>query len=105
MTTTNLSNFFGIYSQRSNVTLVEYMFDPKEGVRSSKFLVRHSSSVQKTTLEQYITVERDSYGKFIPAVALDDFPSGLSDRESMLKLADWLHRLSVAIEDTWSEPK
>ncbi|EAB7807314.1 TPA: DUF2737 family protein [Salmonella enterica subsp. enterica serovar Rissen] len=25
-------------------------------------------------------------------------------REEMLKLADWLHRLSVAIEDNWSTP-
>ncbi|HBU4735990.1 TPA: hypothetical protein MCZ77_005090 [Escherichia coli] len=34
----------------------------------------------------------------------DDFPRGLSEREAMLKLAEWLQRLSIAIEDNWSEP-
>ncbi|WP_425249947.1 hypothetical protein [Enterobacter hormaechei] len=86
------------------MTLVEYKYDPKELERLSKYLVTHTSSVSGTTLEQYITVERNRYGVFKPVVALDDFPSGLSDRESMLKLADWLHRLGVAIEDEWSNP-
>ncbi|HHW3683938.1 TPA: hypothetical protein ACUBB5_002479 [Escherichia coli] len=60
--------------------------------------------MQKTTLEQNITIERDRFGRFTPVVSLDDFPSELSDRESMLKLADWLHRLGVAIEDNWGQP-
>ncbi|WP_454077776.1 hypothetical protein, partial [Escherichia coli] len=38
------------------------------------------------------------------APSLDDFPRGLSEREAMLKLAEWLQRLSIAIEDNWSEP-
>ena len=97
-----LLDFFGIDSRRSSMTLVEYRYDPKAREKSSKYLVRHTSSLSGTVLEQYITVERDCYGTFKPVVALDDFPRGLSDRESMLKLADWLHRLSVAIEDNWS---
>lgn len=100
----NLLDLLGIDSRRCSMTLVEYKYDPKERERISKYLVRHSSSVSRTTLEQYITVERDRYGALKPVVALDDFPSGLSDRESMLKLADWLHRLGVAIEDEWSNP-
>lgn len=100
----NLLDLLGIDSRRCSMTLVEYKYDPKERERISKYLVRHSSSVSRTTLEQYTTVERDRYGAFKPVVALDDFPSGLSDRESMLKLADWLHRLGVAIEDEWSNP-
>ncbi|MBT1890043.1 hypothetical protein KK001_17035 [Enterobacter roggenkampii] len=100
----NLLDFLGIDSRRCSMTLVEYKYDPKERERLSKYLVRHSSGVSGTTLEQYITVERDRFGAFKPVVALDDFPSGLSDRESMLKLADWLHRLGVAIEDEWSNP-
>ena len=94
----SLLDLLGIDSRRCSMTLVEYKYDPKERERLSKYLVRHTSSVSKTTLEQYVTVERDRY------VALDDFPGGLSDRESMLKLADWLHRLGVAIEDEWSNP-
>lgn len=100
----NLLDLLGIDSRRSSMTLVEYKYDPDARDRLSKYLVRHTSSVSGTTLEQYITVERNRYGVFKPVVALDDFPSGLSDRESMLKLADWLHRLGVAIEDEWSNP-
>ncbi|WP_336709711.1 MULTISPECIES: hypothetical protein [unclassified Cedecea] len=100
----NLSSLLGIDSRRSSMTLIEYKFDHKERASVSKYLVSHSSRVQKTTLEQYVTVERDRYGKFAVSVALDDFPGGLSDRESMLKLADWLHRLGVAIENEWSKP-
>lgn len=100
----NLLDLLGIDSRRSSMTLVEYKYDPGARDRLSKYLVKHTSSVSKTTLEQYVTVERDRYGAFKPVVALDDFPSGLSDRESMLKLADWLHRLGVAIEDEWSNP-
>lgn len=101
---TDLLNILGIDSRRCSMTLVEYKYDPGARDRLSKYLVRHTSSVSGTTLEQYITVERDRFGEFKPVVALDDFPGGLSDRESMLKLADWLHRLGVAIEDNWSTP-
>ncbi|CAM6836320.1 hypothetical protein JVB16_13760 [Enterobacter hormaechei] len=100
----NLLDLLGIDSRRSSMTLVEYKYDTDTRDRFSKYLVRHTSSVSKTTLEQYVTIERDRSGAFKPLVALDDFPSGLSDRESMLKLADWLHRLGVAIEDEWSNP-
>ncbi|MGL4725649.1 MAG: hypothetical protein ACRCWW_14285 [Scandinavium sp.] len=100
----NLLNFLGIDSRRSSMTLVEYKYDPEAREKVSKYLVRHTSSQSGTTLEQYFTVERDRYGAFKPVVTLDDFPGGLSDREAMLKLADWLHRLSVTIEDNWSEP-
>lgn len=100
----NLLDLLGIDSRSCSMTLVEYKYDPGARDSLSKYLVRHTSSVSKTTLEQYVTVERDRYGAFKPVVALDDFPSGLTDRESMLKLADWLHRLGVAIEDEWSNP-
>lgn len=89
---------------RSQAILTEYHYDPKEGGTKSVYLLHHSSRVQKTVLEQNLTIERDNFGAFKPTVELKDFPRGLSDRESMLKLADWLHRLSVAIEDNWSEP-
>lgn len=93
-----------IFRGRNPVTLIEYSFDPKEGNSRSVYLVRHDSRVWNTDLEQNVTIERDAYGRFKPKVALSDFPQGLSERESMLKLADWLHRLSVSIEDHWSNP-
>lgn len=89
---------------KNSVTLIEYTFDPKEGTQRSVYLVRHDSRIWKTALEQNVTIEIDAYGKFKPKVSLADFPQGLSERESMLKLSDWLHRLAVSIEDHWSKP-
>ncbi|HHR0994396.1 hypothetical protein ACNKFQ_17105 [Klebsiella quasipneumoniae] len=89
---------------RSQMILTEYQYNPKAQNAKSVYLVRHNSRIQQTVLEQFLTIERDSFGRFTPAIELKDFPEGLSDRESMLKLADWLHRLGVAIEDNWSQP-
>lgn len=94
----------GTDRSRSQMILVEYRYDPKSKDSKSVYLVRHSSCSQQTVLEQFLTIERDSFGRFTPTIELKDFPRGLSDRESMLKLADWLHRLGVAIEDNWSQP-
>ncbi|QCT21790.1 hypothetical protein FEM41_20090 [Jejubacter calystegiae] len=91
-------------NRRSKMVVTEYTHDPKERTETTKYLLSHHSSAQRTTLEQYLTISRDGYGHIDISVALDDFPSGLSERESMLKLADWLHRLGVAIEDNWSTP-
>ncbi|HCR0223075.1 TPA: hypothetical protein OMS29_004242 [Klebsiella aerogenes] len=88
----------------SQMILTEYHYDPEAKNSKAIYLVRHNSRAQQTVLEQFLTVERDSFGRFTPTIELKDFPESLSDRESMLKLADWLHRLGVAIEDNWSKP-
>ena len=89
---------------KSQMILTEYQFDHKTNKSRSVYLLRHNSRVRNTVLEQNLTVEIDSYGGFKPTISLDDFPRGLSEREAMLKLAEWLQRLSIAIEDNWSEP-
>jgi hypothetical protein len=89
---------------KSQMILTEYQFDHKTNKSRSVYLLRHNSRVMNTVLEQNLTVEIDSYGGFKPTISLDDFPRGLSEREAMLKLAEWLQRLSIAIEDNWSEP-
>ncbi|HBV3140954.1 TPA: hypothetical protein M8I33_002360 [Klebsiella aerogenes] len=94
----------GTDRSRSQMILTSYRYDYQEKNSQSVYLVRHNSRIQQTVLEQFLTVERDSFGRFMPTIELKDFPSGLSDRESMLKLADWLQRLGVAIEDNWSQP-
>lgn len=94
----------GTDRSRSQMILTSYRYDYQEKNSQSVYLVRHNSRIQQTVLEQFLTVERDSFGRFMPTIELKDFPSGLSDRESMLKLADWLHCLGVAIEDNWSQP-
>ncbi|EME1359693.1 hypothetical protein AAAZ16_16255 [Klebsiella aerogenes] len=94
----------GTDRSRSQMILIEYRYDPKAKDSKSVYSVRHSSRSQQTVLEQFLTIERDSFGRFNSAIELKDFPEVLSDRESMLKLADWLHRLGVEIEDNWSQP-
>lgn len=94
----------GINRGGSQMILTAYEFDPNSNKSRSTYLLRHHSKVKKTTLEQKLTVENDAFGRFKPLVELTEFPEGLSEREAMLKLADWLHRLGVAIEDNWSTP-
>ena len=94
----------GTDRSRSQMILTEYRYDHKAKDSKSVYLVRHNSRIHQTVLEQHLTIERDSFGRFKPTITLSDFPEGLSDRESMLKLADWLHCLGVAIEDNWSQP-
>jgi hypothetical protein len=89
---------------KSQMILTEYQLDHKTNKSRSVYLLRHNSRVRNTVLEQNLTVEMDNYGGFKPTISLDDFPRGLSEREAMLKLAEWLQRLSIAIEDNWSEP-
>ncbi len=89
---------------KSQMILTEYQFDHKTNKSRSVYLIRPNSRVRNTVLEQNLTVEIDNYGGFKPTISLDDFPRGLSEREAMLKLAEWLQRLSIAIEDNWSEP-
>lgn len=91
-------------NKRNSVTLVDFKLDTKKQTSRSVYQVKHSSSIQKTTLEQNIIIECDAYGRITPTVELDGFPQGLSERETMLKLADWLHRLGVSLEDYWSKP-
>jgi len=88
----------------SQAILTDFKFDIDSNKTRTVYLLRHHSRMQKTTLEQRLIVENDSFGRFKPIVELTDFPEGLSEREAMLKLADWLHRLGVAIEDNWSQP-
>lgn len=102
--TNQLPPWCGSESGQHQAILTAYTYDRKERKTKSVYLIRHNSVAQQTVLEQEITIERDMFGKFKPVVALEDFPGGLSDRESMLKLADWLHRLGVAIEDNWAQP-
>lgn len=84
--------------------LTQYAFDLKTGETNVTWMARHSGHGLErtrggTALEQVVSLKKDRFGRHTPTVALDDFPQGLSEREAMLKLADWLHRIGVAIED------
>lgn len=88
----------------SQMILTEYRYDPKSKDSESICLVRRNSRIHQTVPEQHLTIEHDSFGRFIPIIELEDFPEGFSDRELMLKLVGWLHRLDVATEDNRNQP-
>lgn len=91
-------------NERNQMILTNYNFNPDEGRSISTYLVKHCCQVQKSTLKQELIVSRDNLGRVMPYVVLDNFPENLSERESMLKLADWLQRIGATIEDNWSTP-
>ena len=65
---------------RSQMILTEYQYDYQKKNSRSVYLVRHNSCIQQTVLEQFLTVDRDSFGRFMPTIELKDFPEGLCDR-------------------------
>lgn len=91
-------------NERNQMILTKYKFNPDDGRSISTYIVKHCCPVRKNTLEQELTVNRDKLGRFQPYIFLDNFPENLSERESMLKLADWLQRIGATIEDNWSTP-
>lgn len=97
-------NWIENQNEHNQMILTNYNFNPDEGRSISTYLVKHCCPVQKNTLEQELTVNRYKFGGFQPYIFLDNFPENLSERESMLKLADWLQRIGATIEDNWSTP-
>lgn len=87
----------------SKAELIEYRRNRETGEERSVFVLSHYSLVSRTTLEQNFTILKDRHGARA-FVEIDDFPANLSEREAALKLANWLQRLSVAIEDNWAKP-
>lgn len=87
----------------SKAELIEYRRNRETGEERSVFVLSHYSPVSRTTLEQNLVILKDRHGAR-PFVEIDDFPANLSEREAALKLANWLQRLSVAIEDNWTKP-
>ncbi|EMA4784702.1 hypothetical protein U3C50_004521 [Providencia rettgeri] len=48
-------------------------------------------------LEQDLTVKTDDCGRVEVDMSIDDFPSMDSEIEAILKYADWLERMGIAI--------
>lgn len=60
-----------------------------------RFKVTHDNG--DTILEQDLTVKTDEFGRVEVDVSTDDFPSIGNELEVMLKYADWLERMGIAI--------
>lgn len=82
--------------------LISFKLDRKKRTTESVYFIQHNN--RRTTLEQELTIKSDEYGEFTASVDMSDFPKLLTEREAALKMADWMQRLSIAIENHWGQP-
>lgn len=56
---------------------------------------------QKTTLDQDIVLTKNQYGHYVPDIKIESFEKDFkfdNAKDAMLKYADWLTRLGVALK-------
>lgn len=70
-------------------------YDLEDDYKLKRFKVTHHNG--DTILEQDLTVKTDKFGRVEVGVTTDDFPSIGNELEAMLKYADWLERMGIAI--------
>ncbi|WP_339385931.1 hypothetical protein, partial [Xenorhabdus innexi] len=63
-------------------------------------VIHHTES---TMLEQTLVIEKELGGNFKASIQFDDMPSFENEKEAALKLADWMKRMSEAIENHWQD--
>lgn len=88
---------------KTEVDLIYFEKDREEGTQLSKYYVSHSNS--ETILEQTLVIEEDQFGRYTAKMEFEDFRGLKSEKEAALKLADWMRRMSEAIEDHWQDKK
>lgn len=71
------------------------LYKLEKDCRLKRFKVTHHNGV--TTLEQDLTVKKDKFGRFEVDISTDDFPRIDNELEAILKYADWLERMGIAI--------
>lgn len=81
-------------TKRTSMRLVNFSRE-NSGRMDKVYEVKHEN--QKTILEQKLTIKRDEFGRFSVDVAMDDFPRIDNELDTMLKYADWLERMGIAI--------
>ncbi|HHR6406957.1 TPA: hypothetical protein ACS78E_003732 [Providencia alcalifaciens] len=81
-------------SKRTSMRLVNFSRE-NSGRMDKVYEVTHEN--QKTILEQKLTIKRDEFGRFSVDVAMDDFPRIDNELDAILKYADWLERMGIAI--------
>lgn len=78
----------------TRMTLVRFERE-EDGSSLKKFKVEHQSA--DTILDQHLTIEKDCHGRVRPSVNIEEFPIYYNEQEAVLKYADWLERLGIAI--------
>ncbi|WP_254879786.1 hypothetical protein [Providencia rettgeri] len=71
------------------------LFRLGDDFKLKKFKVTHHNG--ETILEQDLTVKTDDCGRVEVDMSIDDFPSIDNEIEAILKYADWLERMGIAI--------
>lgn len=82
-------------TRQTKMELIHY--EKGKGKKSKKYMVSHDNG--KTKLEQELTVTCDLFVSrgFKVEIAMDDFPRFDNETEAVLKYADWLERLGIAL--------
>ncbi|MDE1493238.1 hypothetical protein [Xenorhabdus bovienii] len=88
---------------RTEVDLVYFEKDREERTQLSKYYVSHNNL--ETILDQTLLINRDQFGEYIAKMEFENFPRLQSEKEAALRLADWMRRMSEAIEDHWQDKK
>ncbi|HHN8304021.1 TPA: hypothetical protein ACRRX4_001371 [Morganella morganii] len=82
-------------TKQTSMELIHY--EKGKDKKSKKYMVSHDNG--KTKLEQELTVTCDLFFSrgFKVEIAMDDFPRFDNETEAVLKYADWLERLGIAL--------
>lgn len=71
------------------------LYKLEKDCRLKRFKVTHHNG--DTILEQDLTVKKDKFGRFEVDISTNDFLRIDNELEAMLKYADWLERMGIAI--------
>ena len=80
-------------TKQTKMKLELYKLD--KNCKLKRFKVTHHNG--DTVLEQDLTVKTDEIGRVEVDISTDDFPRIDNELEAMLKYADWLERMGIAI--------
>lgn len=71
------------------------LFRLEDDCKLKRFKVTHHNG--DAILEQDLTLKKDKLGRFEVDISTDDFPRIENELEAILKYADWLERMGIAI--------
>ena len=88
---------------KASAELIEFKKDRKNKTRTWIYELKHDSDITKTILTEDLIIDMDSWGEYHAKLELDDFPQCPSKKASVIKMANWLQRLSMAIRNGLKE--
>ncbi|AOM40412.1 hypothetical protein [Xenorhabdus hominickii] len=88
---------------KTEVDLVYFEKNRQKRTSTSKYTVIDRG--EQTTLEQTLVIEKADFDSFKASMQFDKIPSFENEKDAALKLADWMRRMSEAIENHWQDKK